>query len=373
MTDVVELDDAMGIDDEGDTSVEKVKEGASRRKGRGFASDSATKDEVMDYEGIDREDTEIKARAGEPQRSVEGWILFITNVNEEATEDDVEEKFAEYGPIRNLNLNLDRRTGFLKGYALVEYATYKEASAAKDALDGSSFLGQNIQVNWAFVKGSQKGRSGRRRRLREPEGKRPGLMDYYVRECLYNNSQKLHANRQAAEKAWAEITDALGFDHSDPKVCENVKTECQSLRNSYQKWLIEEKADPPSGSKAPKKRELTVELFQKRGVAEKYSDELCFLKEHLNKHRRGSGNLAGPTSDVGGSGIARGNPHKAQANRNINKGITSGAEDFNTSKVMLLTCLVGLSEEVKASGGLAISEPSEYKRKDVLSDQLRRL
>ncbi|KAJ7249544.1 RNP containing family member [Mycena haematopus] len=154
-------DDEMNIDD-------VAAGGAVRRRGRGFQNTGGNDGTVTTEPTYDRVETShVKDADTRAARSVEGWIVLVTNVHEEATEDDVTDKFAEFGEIKNLHLNLDRRTGYVKGYALVEYETMNEAQRAIDGASGTLLLEQAIQCDYAFVRppptGPKKGRGPRGR------------------------------------------------------------------------------------------------------------------------------------------------------------------------------------------------------------------
>ena len=142
-----------------------------KTKGRGFRDDTDA-DRNSRFAARDFDSLDSDGGPG-PQRSIEGWIILVTGVHEEAQEDDLQNTFGEFGEVKNLHLNLDRRTGFVKGYALIEYENLEEAQAAISAMNGTELLTQTISVDWAFSNGPFKRRNMRRRSPRGHRSRSP--------------------------------------------------------------------------------------------------------------------------------------------------------------------------------------------------------
>ena len=144
----------MDVDYDDEVAEEGARPAGRRMKGRGGEEDDRYAGKAGKFERLDDDDDETGAA-----RSIEGWVVIVSGVHEEAQEDDIFEAFSEYGDIKNLHLNLDRRTGFVKGYAFIEYENKQEADAAIKAMDGNTLLDHKLDVSWAFAKpGSKKKR-----------------------------------------------------------------------------------------------------------------------------------------------------------------------------------------------------------------------
>lgn len=106
----------------------------------------------MDVDVADQNDNQSLTASdrGGAAKSVEGWVLIATNIHEEAQEEDVYDMFADYGDLTYIQVPLDRRTGYVKGYAVLEYSLESEAKKAIDAMNGKNFFGRKIKVDWAF-------------------------------------------------------------------------------------------------------------------------------------------------------------------------------------------------------------------------------
>lgn len=129
-----------------DRVASRLKSAVTKRKGRGFSSAATGLPSVPHFDTLHEESS------GRVMRSVEGWVLLVRGLHEECTEDDLLDRCREYGQVKDVKMNLDHRTGYVKGYALVEFETYQEAKEAVEALKGADFMGCPLEVDFAFVK-----------------------------------------------------------------------------------------------------------------------------------------------------------------------------------------------------------------------------
>lgn len=86
--------------------------------------------------------------------------IYIGNLSYDATQEDLNEVFAEYGVVKRVQLPTDRETGRPRGFGFVEMSTDEEEEAAIAALDGAEWMGRDIKVNKARPREDRRSGSG---------------------------------------------------------------------------------------------------------------------------------------------------------------------------------------------------------------------
>ncbi len=92
--------------------------------------------------------------------------LYVGNLSFNATEDDIEKAFAQYGEVSAVNIIKDRETGRSRGFAFVEMPDDTAAKEAIEKVNLTEIDGRAITVNEARPKQDRPrggGGGGRRR------------------------------------------------------------------------------------------------------------------------------------------------------------------------------------------------------------------
>jgi hypothetical protein len=73
--------------------------------------------------------------------------IYVGNLPYTATEEDVTDLFAAYGPVERVKIITDRETGRSKGFAFVTLGDQSQMNASIEALNGHDFQGRALRVN----------------------------------------------------------------------------------------------------------------------------------------------------------------------------------------------------------------------------------
>ena len=75
--------------------------------------------------------------------------LYVGNLSYNITENDLQDLFAQHGPVTEVNLMQDKMSGRPRGFGFVTMATKEGADAAIQNLNGKEWQGRALTVNEA--------------------------------------------------------------------------------------------------------------------------------------------------------------------------------------------------------------------------------
>jgi RNA recognition motif-containing protein len=86
--------------------------------------------------------------------------LFVGNLAFATTENDLQDAFAAFGTVMEVNLMMDRMTGKSRGFAFVTMSSADEAQRAIEGLHGKNLGGRDLTVNVARPREERPGGGG---------------------------------------------------------------------------------------------------------------------------------------------------------------------------------------------------------------------
>ena len=86
--------------------------------------------------------------------------LYVGNLSFDVIENDLQDLFAQHGPVNAVDLIMDKMSGRPRGFAFVSMATKEGADAAIQALNGKEWKGRALTVNEARPREERPAHSG---------------------------------------------------------------------------------------------------------------------------------------------------------------------------------------------------------------------
>ena len=83
--------------------------------------------------------------------------IYVGNLSFDASEDDIQQAFSQYGEVSSVNIIADRETGRSRGFCFVEMPNGEEAKAAIEGVNLQRIAGRAVTVNEARPKPDRRG------------------------------------------------------------------------------------------------------------------------------------------------------------------------------------------------------------------------
>jgi len=90
--------------------------------------------------------------------------IYVGNLSYEATEEDIQQAFEEFGQVSKVTIIKDRETGNARGFGFVEMTTDSEGHAAIENLNGREVKGRQLKVSEAKPRAERPQKGGDRPR-----------------------------------------------------------------------------------------------------------------------------------------------------------------------------------------------------------------